>query len=146
MPELILFIAGMCISCASRPFRATLRAWPHRLRLKRSVARLEIALCALRTLDIKQPLPFVVVRSMNERGKRALQEQPRMQTSGLNALHRDGLVQAQRRLGHERQSLREGARYCHQVVMRNDLVDHADTQRLLRIKMITCQTPAVRGL
>src|ERR1700704_5711946 len=86
-------------SCAIWFFRSALRARSHRLRLERSVARLEVALCALRGLDIKQPLPLVTVRGMNERGERALQEQPRMQTGGLDALHGDGLVQAQQGSG-----------------------------------------------
>ena len=52
-------------------------------------------------------------------------------------------VEAQRRLRDKGEAARQRARGVHQLVVRHDLVDHADAQRLLGIEVVAGQRPAV---
>jgi hypothetical protein len=44
--------------------------------------------------------------------------------------------------GHQRDAFRQRARRVHELVVRDDLVHHADAQRLLRIEMIAGAAPS----
>ncbi len=69
-----------------------------------------------------------------------------MHARGLDAEHGDGLVEPDRRLGHQRDAFGERAGARHQLLVRHHLVDHADAQRLLRVEVIAGERPAVGGL
>ena len=53
------------------------------------------------------------------------------------------LLMPDRRFRHQRNALGQRARTRHQFVMRHHLVDHADTQRLVRVEVIARQRPAI---
>src|SRR4029077_10673389 len=125
----------------------TLRGpWAHGFGLKWSVAHVEISLEPVLALSLEQLLPELIVGRVRERAKGSFEQKAGIDPGGLHAEHGDGLVESHRRLRDQRDAFCQRAGRVHELVVRDDLVHHADAQGLLRIEMIAGEAPAVGRL
>src|SRR5665213_2655963 len=102
----------VCLPCRARGPRLR-RTRPHRFGLERTVSHLQISFGALLALRFEKPFPVLVVRGVDERAQRAIDSEPCLNAGRLHALHHDRLVEADRRLGYQRDAARQLSRFIH---------------------------------